>query len=168
MTRMSEQTRTSEQRDAETYGNSYESTAYTRREQADNGRSLLALLRELRDEALTLVQQEFNLARAEVREEVREAKGALITSVVGAGVVIVGAFVLALAAAAGVYAALLMGEVSPLVAGWLAPLIVGLICTMVGLVMVIRGKKVTSAEHWRPERTERSVRETRAWAERKF
>jgi hypothetical protein len=135
---------------------------------APDQRSLPGLLRDLRDEALALVQQEFRLARAEVAQEVDSARRAIRDSVVGMVFVNVGVFTLALALAAGVYAALLVADVGPLIAGWLAPLIVGLIALMVGLVMVNRAKSVTSADHWRPQRTEQSLRETKRWAERKF
>lgn len=135
---------------------------------AGDNRSFPALLRELRDEAFTLVRQEFRLAKSEVADEVEEAKNALIASAVGVGILAVGAIVLGIAASAGVYAALIAGGVSHMIAGWLAPLIVGLVCVMIGLVLMVRGKKVTKAEHWRPNRTERQLQETRDWVERKI
>lgn len=134
----------------------------------EGSRPLPTLLKELRDEVITLARQEFKLAKCEIAEEVESAQRALVTSLIGAGVLVVGGVVLALAASAAVYAGLLVGGVQPLVSGWLAPLIVGLVCTMIGLVMVNRAKRATTAEHWRPTHTERSLRETRDWAERKM
>lgn len=130
-------------------------------------RSLAALLRELRDDAADLVQQEFNLARTEIAEEVRAAKGAVASSAVGASLLLTGLIMLAITASAAIYAALWVSGVDPLLAGWLAPLIVSLVVLMVGLVMLTRAKKFTEADHWRPTKTEQSLRETKRWAERK-
>lgn len=129
-------------------------------------RSIPTLLRELRDEAYGLVQQELLLARSEIAREVDEATSAIKTSVMGAVMLVVGLVILAIAASAGVYAAMLEGGMSPLVAGWLAPLIIAVVALIAGGVMMQQARTVTSAKHWRPERTEQSLRETREWAGR--
>jgi uncharacterized membrane protein YqjE len=131
-------------------------------------RPLSSLLRELRDEALTLVQKEFQLARVEMTEKVDEAQNAVATSIGGAALLLAGLFTLCMAVAAGVYAAMIAADIAPAISLWAAPLVVGALIALIGYAMVNRAKKVTRAEHWRPERTQRSVRETRDWAERKM
>lgn len=129
--------------------------------------SLPTLLRELRDEVMTLARQEYELARAELGEKARDAQRVLAASLTGVAITLAGIVTLCIAASAGLYAALRLAEVDPIVAGWVAPLGVGALVTIIGLAMMSRAKKLTDAEHWRPRRTERSVRETKAWAERK-
>jgi len=131
-------------------------------------RSLSTLLRELRDEAMTLVEKEFQLAKAEISEKVDKAENALATSVGGVALMISGIFTLCLSVAAGLYVAMIALDVTPAIALWAAPLIVGLVVAIIGYAMTRRARVVTRADHWRPERTERSVRETKDWAERKF
>lgn len=138
------------------------------REPERDSRSIAGLLRELRDEAMTLVQKEMALARTEISEKVTEAQHAITTSVGGAAMLLAGLFTLAMALSAALYVAMIAFEITPAISLWAAPLIVGVVIALIGYGMVSRAKKVTRAEHWRPERTERSVRETKQWAERKM
>lgn len=141
---------------------------HDRRVDAATHHSLASTLRDLRDEAVTLVQQEFLLARTEIAEEVESAKRAVTASLIGAGLALIGLFTLAIAATAGLYALLAVwADVGNYTAGWLAPLIVGLVLAGIGWAMTNRLKRVGRSEHWRPARTERSLRETKRWAERK-
>ena len=64
-------------------------------------------------------------------------------------------------------AAMVAMELDPFIAGWLAPLIVGVIVSVVGWAILVAGKKKMEPSNLRPERTQRSLRETGAWAERK-
>lgn len=138
------------------------------RGEATDGRSLSGLLRELRDEAMTLVQKEMQLARAEIQEKISETQRAVTTSVGGAAMLLAGLFTLAIALSAALYVGMIAFEIGPAISLWAAPLIVGVVIALIGYGMVNRAKKVTRADHWRPERTERSVRETKQWAERKM
>jgi len=131
-------------------------------------RTVPTLLRELRDEAYGLIQQELLLVRSELRREVEEATSSLKTAVMGAVMLVVGLVILAIAASAGVQAGLLEAGMDPLIAGWLAPLIIAVVILIAGMVMVQQAGKLTSRDHWRPDRTEQSLRETREWAGRKI
>jgi hypothetical protein len=131
-------------------------------------RSLASLLRELRDEAVTLIQQELALARSEISHKVSQAQRAAASSVGGVALLLAGLITICAAASAGLYVLMLELGVGPEIALWAAPLAVGIVVLLIGWAMAAQAKKVTSADHWRPERTERSVRETKQWAERKL
>jgi len=131
-------------------------------------RSVPELLRELRDDAIDLARQEVHLARQEISEKINQAQQDLTAAAVGAALAMAGLVTLVLGLAAALYAGLLVLDVQPLLAGWIAPIAVGLVVLVIGALMATRAKKVTKADHWRPERTERSVRETGRWAENKI
>lgn len=130
-------------------------------------RSLVSLIRDLRDESINLVQDEVRLARAEMHEKIDELRQGAIAIATGGAVLAAGLLMLLLAAAAGLYAAMWALEVDPLISGWLSPLIIGVIAAVVGWAMIAAGKKKVEPSNLRPERTERSLRETGSWAERK-
>lgn len=130
-------------------------------------RSLVALVRDLRDESIALVQEEVRLARAEIQEKIEELRQGAISIATGGAVLAAGLLMLLLAAAAGLYAAMWAMDVDPLISGWLAPLIVGAVAAVIGWAMIAAGKKKVEPSNLRPERTERSLRETGSWAERK-
>lgn len=130
-------------------------------------RSVVGLLRDLRNESINLVRDEIRLAGAELQEKVNEARKGAISAATGAAILGAGLFMILLAAAAGLYAAMWAMEVDPLISGWLAPLLVGIVVLITGWAMLAAGKKKMEPSNLRPERTERSLRETGAWAERK-
>lgn len=129
-------------------------------------RSLAGLVMELRDEATDLIKNEIRLARAELTDKAQEVKHGVISSVTGGAILYAGFALVLLAAAAGLYAIFRASDMSPFIAGWLAPLIIGGITLLVGLAMVMAGKNKMTPENLRPDRTERSLHETRDWAER--
>ncbi len=136
-------------------------------EPALRGRSFMGLLGDLRDESMTLVQDEIHLAKSELQEKVSEAMQGAVATATGAAVLGAGTLVILFAAAAGLYAAMLVAEIDPLIAGWVAPLIVGGITAIAGWAMLAGGKRKMDSSNLRPTRTERSLRETGQWAERK-
>lgn len=137
-------------------------------ERGNGHRSLPSLLRELRDEAATLIQTELELARTEIAQKISEAQSAIATSAGGLALMIAGLITLCLAATAGLYVFMLALEVEPAVSLWVSPLIVGAVVLFIGWLMALRARKVASSDHWRPRRTERSVRETTRWATEKI
>ncbi|MFG0328979.1 MAG: phage holin family protein [Phycisphaerales bacterium] len=130
-------------------------------------RPLTSLIKELRDEAMDLVQNEIRLAKAELNEKTTEIKRAAISIASGGAVLFAGVVVLLLALSAGLYAAMVAMDINPMLAGWLAPLIIGGLTVAVGYGMVKKGQDDLEPRNLRPERTERSLRETKNWAERK-
>jgi putative superfamily III holin-X len=97
-----------------------------------DGETTLGLLRRLMDELAMLFRQEMALATAEISRTLGKLTAGLVSMVTGAAVLFAGFLVLL---AAGVLA------LSLVVAPWLAALIVGAAVTLIGLVMVLMGRK---------------------------
>jgi len=114
------------------------------------------LLKELANETTTLVRQELDLAKAEMREKAGKA---------GPGFGMWGA--------AGVTALLALGSLTAFVIlaldgtmpNWLAALIVGLVYAAIAGVLYVRGKqRVEEAGSPVPEKTIETVKEDVQWA----
>jgi uncharacterized membrane protein YqjE len=114
------------------------------------------LLKELANETTTLVRQELDLAKAEMREKAGKA---------GPGVGMWGA--------AGVTALLALGSLTAFVIlaldgampNWLAALIVGLVYAAIAGLLYLRGKRrVEEAGSPVPEKTIETVKEDVQWA----
>jgi xanthine/uracil permease len=110
--------------------------------------SVGGLLKELVHEMPSLLTKEVALAKSEARETIRTTKAGVAAVATGGAVVLVGVFVLALAA---VYA------LSAVMAPWLAALIVGAVVTLIGFGMLEAGKKKFQAGSLKPERTLNSL-----------
>ncbi|MBI2710566.1 MAG: phage holin family protein [Actinobacteria bacterium] len=120
----------------------------------DDDRSLGELVSSLLDDTRTLVQQEIQLAKVEIKDEVRKASK-------GGGLVGAGAFagsmailLISFAAAWGLAAVMPDG---------LAFLIVGLIWGIAAAVLAMQGKKKLQAVHG-PEQTKATLQEDVQWA----
>jgi hypothetical protein len=135
--------------------------------EAHDGRSLTGLVRELRDEALTLVRQEVALAKTEMSE--KAARAARNSAYIGAGgfVAFAGLVILLLAAVVGVYLGLVAAGLTHATAGWLSPLIVGSVVALVGYIVVQKGISTLKRETVVPERTVDSIKADKEWMEEK-
>lgn len=114
-------------------------------------RSIVTLFRQLSRELGTLLRQEADLARAEVREKAAHFGTGVSQLGAGAGVVFAGFLILLMAAVYG-----LAGLVDSLA---LAALIVGAITTAIGLVLLVRGRSQLKSETLTPTRTVESLRQ---------
>jgi hypothetical protein len=121
-----------------------------------NGRSLGELFRQLSSELGTLLRQESELARAELRDKVAKLGASL--AALGAGAVVLFAGFLVLLQAA-VYA--LSG---PLDSPALAALLVGGVNLVAGILLLARGRSHLKADELAPTRTLRSLRRDAALA----
>jgi uncharacterized membrane protein YqjE len=114
------------------------------------------LLKQLADETTTLVRQELELAKSEMKEKGRTA---------GPGIGMVGAaggLALLAASALTAFFILILDEVMP---DWLAALIVAAVYGVVAFVLFQRGKeRVEEAAPPIPEQTVDSVKEDVEWA----
>lgn len=110
------------------------------------------LLRSLAHEVPLLLSKEVALAKCEMQENLKAAKAGAISMATGGAVLQAGFIILLLS---GVYA------LSDIVAPWLAALIVGGGVVVVGLVMVVAGKKQVEADSLRPDRTMDSLHKDR-------
>jgi hypothetical protein len=112
--------------------------------------SIADLLRRLMEELATLFRQELTLASAEISGAMSKLSRGLISVATG-GAVLYAGFLTLLAAA--VLALALVVE------PWLAALIVGGVVTIIGLVMVMKGKKALEPSDLKPRRTVESLRQ---------
>jgi len=135
---------------------------------ADDRRSVVDLLKDLRDESTALVRQEVALAKTELSEKaahVGRNAGALAA---GGVLAFAGTLFLLLAATVGLYLGLVYGAgLSHANAGWLSPLIVGGIVTAVGGAMASAAVSKLKSESLVPERTVDSLKENSKWAQNK-
>lgn len=111
-------------------------------------RSIPGLLRELVDNASLLATRELQLAKAEVGQSISRAKAGVAALAVGGGVLF-GGFLLLLVALS-----IYLAQYVPI---WGAFAIVGAGTLVVGLIMVMAGKKRMDAEAFMPERTMQSM-----------
>ena len=113
------------------------------------------LLRELSNEATTLVRKEIELAKAEMAEKGRKA---------GAGAGLFGAAAAIGLAAMGALTAFLVLALDTAMPAWLAALIVALVYGAIAGVLALRGKdKLKEATPPIPQ-TQETVKEDVAWA----
>ena len=114
------------------------------------------LLKQLADETATLVRQELDLARAEMREKAGKA---------GPGFGMWGAAGVTGLLAAGALTAFLILALDGVMANWLAALLVGLVYAAIAGVLYVNGKhRVEEAGSPVPQKTIESVKEDVQWA----
>jgi uncharacterized membrane protein YqjE len=114
------------------------------------------LLKQLANETTTLVRQELELAKAEMREKAGKA---------GPGVGMWGAAGVTAVAALGSLTAFLILALDGAMPNWLAALIVGLVYSAIAGVLYASGKKkVEEAGSPVPEQTIETLKEDVQWA----
>jgi uncharacterized membrane protein YqjE len=114
------------------------------------------LLKQLADETTTLVRQELDLAKAEMREKAGKA---------GPGFGMWGAAGVTALLAAGTLTAFLILALDDVMPNWLAALLVGLVYTAIAGVLYVNGKhRVEEAGSPVPQKTIESVKEDVQWA----
>lgn len=114
------------------------------------------LLKQLANETTTLVRQELDLAKAEMREKAGKA---------GPGIGMWGAAGITALLALGSLTAFVILALDGVMPNWLAALIVGLVYAAVAGVLYVRGKqRVEEAGSPMPEKTIESVKEDVQWA----
>ncbi len=119
-------------------------------------RPVAELLKQLANETTTLVRQELELAKAEMREKAGKA---------GPGVGMWGAAGATGLLAAGALTAFLILALDGAMPNWLAALIVGLVYAAIAGVLYVTGKRrVEEAGSPVPNKTIESVKEDVQWA----
>jgi len=118
-------------------------------------RPLTGLLTELAQETTTLVRKEVELAKAEMSEKVNQATAGAVSLAAGGMVAFAGVIFLLLAATFGL---------ATIMEPWLAALIVGGVVTVIGIVLVLMGKRRLSARNLQPNRTISTLQDDKRWA----
>ena len=123
---------------------------------AQRDRPVGELLRDLSDEATTLVRKEIELAKVELTEKGRKA---------GAGAGMFGGAAALALAALGALTACFIAALDAALPLWLAALIVALVYAGIAGVLALRGKRqVEQAVPPTPEQTIETVKEDVQWA----
>jgi len=124
--------------------------------------SLGQLLKELSSETQDLLQQEIELAKAEMSEKATRV-GRNVASLVIGGLIIYAGFLAIIAAASYGLMELLNERMSAETAIWLAPLIVGGIVVLIGYVLTHKAIATLKNESLAPRQTIQSIRENTQW-----
>jgi uncharacterized membrane protein YqjE len=131
------------------------STDRTQREQLRE-QPIGELLKELASETTTLVKQELELAKAEMREKGRKA---------GPGFGLIGAAGVVGLLAAGTLSAFLVLALDGVMPNWLAALIVTFVYGLIAALLYVQGKeKVDDVGSPAPRQTIETVKEDVEWA----
>lgn len=130
--------------------------------------SIPGLLRDLRDETTTLLRQEVNLAKAEMKENVSRVGSHVAHLAIGGFVAYAGIIVLLIGIGHLLGALLMRAGLDPEVAQWLAPSVVGLIVAIVGWAMLAKAKKSLAHEDLVPRQTVETMRDNKQWAQSKL
>ena len=130
------------------------------------GDSIAGLLKDLRDESVTLMRQELALARTEISEKASKAARNTAYTGVGAVLLYLGVFFVLAALAVGL-ALLLNGTDLDPHGWWLGPLIVGAIVGGIGAVLTSKGIKTLKEQSLVPEKTVQTLREDKQWLQEK-
>ncbi|MGK6309943.1 phage holin family protein [Variovorax sp. DT-64] len=125
----------------------------TRHGRTGDTESVSGLFSELWRHSTTLVQEEVELAKAELSEKTTHVAVSAGAIAIGGAVLFAG-FIVLLQAAVNALAPLLPPDIS----AWLAPAIIGLVVIVIGFVMVSGGIKALDMKKLAPRRTMDSLR----------
>jgi H+/gluconate symporter-like permease len=130
--------------------------------------SIADLLRNLRDEAGTLIKQQITLAKVELQEAGSRLGSHVANIAVGGVVICVGAIVLLIGVGHLLGVLLEKAGLSEATAQWLGPVIVGLVVAVVGWVMLSKAKKALAQESVVPRQTIETLKADQQWARNKL
>jgi hypothetical protein len=130
--------------------------------------SVPALLRELRDETTTLLRQEAELVKTELKENVSQTIAHAAKMGVGAMVAYAGLIVLLIGLGQLLGVLLVRAGLDHDIAQWLAPTLIGLLVAVVGYVMLAKAKNAAAHESIAPRQTIESVKTNAQWAQNKI
>jgi len=132
-----------------------------------DSRSLMDLIKDLRDETVTLLRQEVTLAKTETTEKVSVAGRNAAFLCTGGLIAYAGLMFVLLAAVVALYVALVAAGGSHATSGWLSPLIIGGVVTAIGAVLVQKALHTFRNESFDLERTKASVTADKEWIQEK-
>jgi len=130
--------------------------------------SIPSLLRELRDDASTLIKQQVTLAKVELKENVSRLGAHVAKIAVGGVVALVGAVVLLIGLGQLLGVLLEAAGLSDDTAQWLGPVIVGLVVAIIGYAMLAKAKKALTQDSVAPRQTIETLKADQQWAQNKL
>lgn len=131
-------------------------------------RSIVGLIRDLRDETVTLFKQQVDLAKTEMTEKAAKFGRNAAYLAVGGFVAYAGALFILLGLSLLITWALEKGGLSHEMALWLGPAIVGIIISIIGFALVQKARHTFANESLKPEKTIQSLKEDKIWTQQKF
>ena len=134
------------------FNESARAPSFGSRDDFDNreNESAISLLRRLMDELATLFRQELALATSELTGALTKLTAGVVSIATGGAVLFAGFLVLLASAVLG-----LANVVEP----WLAALIVGGVVAVIGLALVLAGRKKIDPSTLKPRRSPESLRQ---------
>ncbi|MDG5815976.1 phage holin family protein [Chitinispirillales bacterium ANBcel5] len=125
------------------------------------------LLKDLRDEAFTMIKQQIELAKTETSEKV-SSLGKNSAYLLAGGLVVYAGILFLLAGLTLLgYVGLIAAGVSPAISLWLMPLITGVIVGLIGYGFVKKALKTFKGTSVVPQKTVHSLKEDKQWITRK-
>jgi len=130
--------------------------------------SIVGLLHTLRDESVTLIQQQLALAQAEISNNITRAGAHAAAMAAGGFVVYAGIIVLLIGLGQLLGVGLVKAGIDPEVSRWIAPTALGLVVALIGWGMVAKAKRALSADKIVPRKTTESLKTNKEWAQAKI
>lgn len=136
--------------------------------EAHPSHSIPALLRDLKSESATLLQQQVALAKAEISEKIIEQASNAVQIGIGAFVGYAGGIILLLGLADLVGMIMVRSGVDADMATWVSRAAIGVIVALVGFILVMRAKKAIAAEGITPEKTVQTLQDNKDFVQDKL
>lgn len=130
--------------------------------------SLIRIVRDLRDDSLTLIRQEVALAKREMVEKFTGLGRNTVFLAIGALAGLFGLFFVLLALNNLLFSGLARAGFSGGVANWFAPILVGMGLFIVALSFVLKGLRKMRMAMSMPDKTMETIREDREWIKGKM
>jgi drug/metabolite transporter (DMT)-like permease len=118
--------------------------------------SLGDLFSRLAEESSTLVRQEVQLAKAELRESAQQVGRSVASLLIGGAIAYAGLL--------AILAAIIVGLGQAGLPWWLAALVVGVVVAIIGYILIARARSGLQAANLVPDRTIKTLKEDREWA----
>jgi hypothetical protein len=142
-------------------------TSY-RRPEVHDGHTIAELLRDLREETVTLAKQEVALAKSEMKEKAAIVTRNVVYIAAGGLVAYAGLIFLIFAGMRLLTFGLINAGFAASTAAWLSPALIGLVVAIIGGVLILKGKRAFSKETLVPKKTIQSIKEETSWTRTKL
>jgi hypothetical protein len=126
------------------------------------------LIRQLREDSTVLLREEVNLAKTEINENIKKAGRNTSYLATGAMVGYAGLIVILIGLGFLITQWFLATGMAAGIATFLGMLIVGVIVAIIGGILVSKALNTFKNDTLAPERTARSLREDKQWAQKKL
>lgn len=144
-------------------------STYERTEpETHDGHTIADLLRELREETMTLAKQEIALAKTEMKEKTSKLTRNAVYLGIGSLVAYAGFIFLLVAGMRLISVGLVNAGVSAETVAWLSPAILGLAVVIIGAILIMKAKSAFSRESLMPKKTIQSLKEDSSWTRTKL